>query len=223
MRISSWRNEHPITSYLRVPLLGTNNGVVFSSPLWAFDIINSEEGAFVVAGEHRGIRSAAVGIELLPFEGARTPSPSILTLNLLRWLQGGATITKEYLTGMSYRLHGDTAWSIATPENETQNITVEKEDLSFLDLTTPGIYKVQATSTTTQTLVEDNTLAINAFHQSEMVTNTRDILRVLPNQESSTKKSSQIDSTELWRYLLIGALLFIMLDLTLYATRGKAA
>ena len=97
-RITSWAAEHPITSYLKVPLLSPGSAAIFDVPLWAQSIMRVEEGAIVVAGESHGVRFAAVGMEMLPFEGARTPVLSVLTLNLLNWLSGGTELTASALS-----------------------------------------------------------------------------------------------------------------------------
>ncbi len=86
--VTSWAEEHPVTAYLRMPLLAVPASVVFSPPSWGESIINTQYGSLVVTGESQGVRFAGVGFELLPFEGAKTPFLSILTLNLTRWLEG---------------------------------------------------------------------------------------------------------------------------------------
>ena len=85
-RITSWAEESPITSYLRIGLIKPTAGLVFQVPNWAQSIMNSEPGAIIVAGESRGVRFAGVGMEIFPFEGKKTPIFSVLTLNLLNYL-----------------------------------------------------------------------------------------------------------------------------------------
>ncbi len=85
-RITSWAEESPITSYLRIGLIKPTAGLVFQVPNWAQSIMNSEPGSIIVAGESRGVRFAGVGMEIFPFEGKRTPIFSVLTLNLLNYL-----------------------------------------------------------------------------------------------------------------------------------------
>ena len=66
-KLASWVEEHPISSYLKVPLLKPTAALLFATPLWARSVINVEQGAIVVAGESHGLRFAGVGVELLPF------------------------------------------------------------------------------------------------------------------------------------------------------------
>lgn len=51
LTISSWKEEHPILSYLRVPLLEVTSGEMFRTPAWATSIINSQQGSILSAGE----------------------------------------------------------------------------------------------------------------------------------------------------------------------------
>ena len=61
-KITSWIDEHPINSYLRLDLLEPGAGLVFAVPVWAQAVINTEPGAVVAAGESRGIRFAGRGL-----------------------------------------------------------------------------------------------------------------------------------------------------------------
>ncbi len=135
--VSSWMSEHPINSYLKVPLLRPGASEIFATPSWAQAVIRAERGAIAVAGESRGYRFAAVGFEILPFEGARTSTVSVLTLNLINWLSGGAEITGSTLSGSTILTDAPGSWSVVTPEGRTETVSSD----SFT-LTTPGLYQV---------------------------------------------------------------------------------
>lgn len=86
VEITRWDESHPLLRYVKPPLLSIPQGVAISCPRSAQAIMHSSAGPLVCAGEDRGARYVITGFELLPFDGLRTPTVSIFTLNVLRWL-----------------------------------------------------------------------------------------------------------------------------------------
>ncbi|MDR2337250.1 MAG: BatA domain-containing protein [Deltaproteobacteria bacterium] len=89
-KVTSFENTHILTSYLKLNLLELKTSLIFKPSKWAQAIINTEQGAIMVAGENEGTRFAGIGFELLPFEGAKTPLTSIMFLNLIDWLNSSS-------------------------------------------------------------------------------------------------------------------------------------
>lgn len=84
--ISSWDKTHPLTRYLRTALLKPNTALALEIPPWASSIISTESASLLYAGESAGTRLVVSGLELLPYEGEKTASASVLLLNILNWL-----------------------------------------------------------------------------------------------------------------------------------------
>lgn len=208
-KVSSWVSEHPITSYLRVPLLTPPASVIFEDNLWSKPVIRSENGPILLAGEGRGVRFAVLGFEIFPFEGAKTPVPSVLTLNLLSWLRGGLEIGGERRTGGTLVLHGKDE-SLLRIVGQTQ--TEGQKPGGVIDLLQAGGYVIAEGSGNANKL-----LAVNVFHAEE--SNTFQTQSV--NLSSGIhKESGELPrGLPLWSWLTWAAVGFIFLE-TLLAILG---
>lgn len=170
--LSSWDSGHPITTYLRVPLLKPGAAAVFDVPLWARSIMNVEQGSILASGESRGVRFAALGMEILPFEGARTPAASVLTINLVRWLSGSSELSFGYRTGSRHELQGDATWVIADPKGDIETIETTQAKPAFYPLKQPGLYTVTRISGASSDTLSRSTeiLPVNVFYPQESAT-----------------------------------------------------
>jgi hypothetical protein len=84
--ISQWSDSHPVMRYLRPTLLKLPAPRTLRCPAPATPLITATVGVVACIGEQLGIRYAVLGFELFPFDGPKTPTLSIFTLNLLQWL-----------------------------------------------------------------------------------------------------------------------------------------
>jgi hypothetical protein len=187
---------------LKVPLLKVSNGEIFDVPLWAQGVVRIERGAIVVAGESHGIRVAAVGMELLPFEGMKTPVASVLTLNLLNWLTGGAELTGSNLTGSAVSLDASKSWTVRNPKGKEEKIN------GALKLDGPGLYFLSTSAG------DRKQVAANAFFPSESNT----LVKTQYSAPSVVEHERKLDEgSKLWWSTLI-ALAFgiLMLEQLLF-------
>ncbi len=203
--VSSWMSEHPITSYLKVPLLTLPAAEILSVPPWAQSVIRAEQGAVVAAGESHGVRFAAVGMELLPFEGARTPVPSVLTLNLLNWLGGGTQLTGSTLTGTTMRLDAKEKWRIKTPAGREETRTGDEASVIFTD---PGPYRLKGAG-------EEKLLAANAFFPDE--SDTYSASSFTAKRAFAHERKIEEGAEPWWPYLLAAALGLLFVEQLLLA------
>ncbi|MCB0322198.1 MAG: BatA and WFA domain-containing protein [Bdellovibrionales bacterium] len=208
-RITSWAGDHPITSYLRVPLLTPSQGAIFSVPPWAQSVVNAEPGCVLAAGETQGVRYAAVGFELLPFEGAKTPVTSILTLNLIAWLSGGGELTQNSLNAGGIRLEGGRRWVIRTPAHETVEVEVPAGKTEIFQAGAPGPYRLAgfAHGTPGKEQVR-KVVTVNNFAPEESSTFVPMELS-LPHMVEHGRLPSAGENP-LWGYLLAVALLLLV-------------
>ncbi len=87
VEITRWDESHQILQYVRPGLLALPTARVLECPDAARPILHSAAGAVMCVGEEGGKRYVIVGFELFPFDGMRNPTLSIVTLNILQWLQ----------------------------------------------------------------------------------------------------------------------------------------
>jgi hypothetical protein len=95
MEISRWTETHPITRYTQPQLLSIPSGRLLVCPDSATAVLHSHYGALLCAGEEGGHRYVIVGFELFPFEGIKSPTLSVLTLNTLSWLFHDGTLGSQ--------------------------------------------------------------------------------------------------------------------------------
>lgn len=214
-RLTSWQSSHPLTSYLRVPLLKSAAAVVFDTPEWAQAVVNVEQGAILVAGESRGYRFAAAGIELLPFEGQKTPTLSVLTLNLFRWLSGAAELQSGLTPGSSLALEGEKSWVISGPDNNIVTLESSEDTPTSFTFAAPGIYRITSVSGSHADAMrqESETIVVNTFSPQESALYPPPTLTLpdtLPTPALATPGASV-----LWPILLRVALFILLLDILL--------
>ena len=191
--VSSFDENHSINSYLKPWLLGGSRGQVFSKPLWAEEVLSEEGGALVLAGESSGIRLLASGIELLPFEAKKTPTASVLFLNMLSWLRG----EKLQVDSSSGSL-------LTGARIDAQTTMPSGEKLSSEELADePGIYRLE----------NDSFLVVNAFYPEESNTFRAQKFSV-PELESDALADSS-NSKPIFTWFLLAAMVVMIADFLL--------
>jgi hypothetical protein len=122
-------------------------------------VIYSTLGPLMCAGEEAGARYIIVGFELLPFDGMKSPTLSVLTLNALHWLFRDLSPSGN-ASELSARL-------LTSGAHVTQLVPESKNsspgDPAEL-LRRPGIFKLSATSGGT---TKDDLIAINSLSDEE--------------------------------------------------------
>ena len=216
-KISSWVEEHPLSSYLKVPLIKPGSALLFATPRWARAVVNVEQGPILVAGESHGLRFAGVGIELLPFGGGTTPTMSILTLNLLNWLTGGSELGKATLSGGAVRLEGKRAWKIRQPSGATVELQLKGDDPEFLPLETPGVYRLEGSVGGSGGPIS-RVVTANVFYPDEAATFTANPL-VLPRAVVHEELIRE-DVTPIWPRLIAIVIALLSFEALWAAFRG---
>ncbi|NLF24695.1 MAG: VWA domain-containing protein [Deltaproteobacteria bacterium] len=88
-QLTRWQAHHPILSYLNLTPLTLKKIRPLGLPAWGEELVSSDAGPLVIAGEQLAHRYVAVGFEIFPYVGIRAPILSIFTLNALNWISGG--------------------------------------------------------------------------------------------------------------------------------------
>lgn len=200
--VTSWAEDHPITSYLRVPLLKLPSFSVIDVPPWASSVINAEQGSVLAAGESRGIRFAAAGFELLPYEGAKTPVTTVVLLNMIKWLSGAKELAGSLLSGSSFQLEGDRSWVVRRPDGKLLSFVTTESEAKELQFPSPGVYTVAGVSTDSSAKVSKTVtrFVVNSRFPEESQTNRITPVEIPANFPRIV--SAESSGIELWKPVL---------------------
>jgi hypothetical protein len=188
--VTRWSDSHPLMQYLQPTLLTIPTAVVLTCPDTAKPVLFTSEGPLLCAGEQSGSRYIITGFELFPFDGLRSPTVSIFTLNALRWLfqpaAGGNTETSRVALDNSAQVGTialpyeiSSAQSVAPTRSNLANSTTRS-----LTIPEPGVVELSRGETSS---AQKTFLAVNAFSPDES-----DISRIQvisPPQSSRTPQA----------------------------------
>lgn len=210
-QITSWNTTHPITRYVKLPLLKVTQGLLFNKPSWGNSIIRSEKGALLIAGSINGHDVILSGMELLPFDGGKDRSNSILLLNILNSLSPQRNSTNNSSPEKKSALLKDfTEIEQLTPALDTFR-KPQNTNLVLPPLET-GIYRGNLRENN-----EKKLFAIQNYFPNESNTFTSGVITL---DESTSAQTREPDSAFAWYLLLVG-LAILLIDLILVAYYGK--
>jgi hypothetical protein len=220
-QISSWASDSPLTQYLRVALLEPTKALIFSVPAWGQAVINVESGAILVSGESQGVRFLGAGIELFPFEGARTPVLSILTLNAINWLTASSDVTHGYVTGSTLRLEPGKTWVAQLPDGKVRSLVTDATEPYFLQLDLPGVYEIAGGGIegNNQKVKVRRTVVANSFFPDESA--TFEVQRLEIPREATSSANAGRARTPLWPWVIELVLGLMALEFLLRFRRSQ--
>jgi hypothetical protein len=139
LQISRWNNAHPVMTYVNPTLLNLQATRVIECPPSATSILTTTIGTVACVGEHQGARYAVMGFEIFPFDGSKTPTLSILTLNLFKWLFEAQTSSQKIVPFDTLALpRGVTEASYLAPGSNTLAVS----ERSTITPETPGVIRL---------------------------------------------------------------------------------
>jgi len=203
LEISRWTETHPIARYTQPQLLSIPSARVLVCPDSAAAILHSQYGALLCAGEEGGNRYAIVGFELFPFDGIKSPTLSVLTLNILNWLFHAETLNTQNSALSAKLLNVRTIVERLVPDPLQIPLNERLEALER-----PGVFKLTA-STDGDSSAE--LYASNSFFDDESDIG-RERTLAMPRQSAQTPVSDT-EEYPLERFLAIAALLILFIDL----------
>lgn len=200
--VSSWREPHALTRYINFALLRPTYARPLRPRLAAQAVVESSEGALVLAFEHHGFRYLVLGFDPFPYLGKENLPMSILTLNLLAWFQEGMK-SPDLATGEPLRLAPPQNLSaiVTTPGGERREITASSG--FFNETFFSGLYRVQ-------TGRSEELVAVN-FHNLD----ESDLADPRPVAVRAPSRGGQADAAlvvPFWPPLLGVALLLLLLE-----------
>jgi hypothetical protein len=214
--IVDWARSDPVTRYVDLSAVRIAQARAATPRPWARALADSEAGALIAAGERRGVRSVYVGWDLLQSDFPLRVAFPIFIANCVDWLIRPATGGEEraVLPGEVVSLTvpaGLAKLRLSGPSGRPTEIAVDRNPLLIEDTETAGVYRLDAKN----------------FHR-------RFVVNALSREESNLQPVSQISlagrqvagsqgpvrtNKELWRWLLIAALLLVTLEWAAYHRR----
>lgn len=212
-KLVRWQKESPILRYLTLPDVSLKNASLFLElPLWGNALMHSAQGEIAIYGSNSQHRYAALGFEILPFEGKSNPFLSILTLNLIKWLSSsGQELGPSTLSKIN----------LPTPANKAIYVESVVPDAK-LALSSSG-NTISAESPGLLLTSQDNNvsklLSLNFFSSPE--SNTLEPGLISLNSASSKESKKQESGLSLEFYLIILALAILLIDSLIFVYRRK--
>lgn len=203
MEISRWAETHPIARYTQPQLLSFPSSRVLVCPDSATAVLHSQYGALLCAGEEGGNRYVIVGFELFPFDGIKSPTLSVLTLNILNWLFHAETLGTQNSALSTKLLNDRTLVERLTPDPLQIPLNERLEALEH-----PGVFKL--------TVPADGDTSAELYASNSFVDEESDIGRertLAISTQSARTATSDSEEYPLERALAIAALLILLIDL----------
>lgn len=212
IEVTRWIESHPILQYVQPTLLSFPTVSILSCPDTAQPVLFASEGAIACAGEYAGSRYVITGFELFPFDGVRSPTVSVLTLNIFRWLFQGAGVASDMNLAVGAVLlpYQVSRASIVAPRTE---VLAESSAKSVV-VTTPGILRVRREGASAQ---PETYLAVNAFSNEESDLSRRYTISLpalsTPRETSQASNATNRQTLPLERIFAVGLLVMLAIDL----------
>jgi hypothetical protein len=196
LEVTRWELSHPLLQYVQPTLLSIPSAATITCPDSAKPILFTSAGAFACAGEEGGTRYVITGFEIFPFDGLRSPTISIFTLNAFRWLFANEVRTagSEQSRGASLPEGTLRMGHVVLPADAVSARMIAPQELSLVSnesrsivISTPGIVAVRAEGSTTR---NESLFAANSFSAEESDISRRHTLRA-PLLKARTQSGDQ--------------------------------
>lgn len=198
VEITRWDLSHPLMQYVQPTLISIPSAAIISCPDSAKPVVFTSAGALVCAGEEGGVRYVITGFEIFPFDGLRSPTVSIFTLNALRWLFANETQAAgtEQSSSNSLQEGALRVGQAVLPADvvSARMIAPQERSLSSgesrsISISTPGIIAIRKER---NSLAEESLLAANSFSAEESDLSRRNTLRA-PQLKAPLQSDGQRD------------------------------
>lgn len=202
--VTRWSTSHPILQYLNVATLVLPSARIITCPDTSSGILFTREGAIACAGESPSGRYVILGFEVFPFDGARSPSTSILVLNIFKWLLQDLALDNRPKTPGYQMIPAGAVSALQVGGNRT--ITEFDESRRIL-LQGTSLFQFKDQKGTPISLASS---LFSSTYESD-VRSENPLTINLSSEKNREKKST---SSDLWYYFALAALLVLGWDLT---------
>jgi hypothetical protein len=197
-KISSWSEASQLTRYINFESLTLNAALKFKEVSWGNPVVRVNGAISLIEGQINNFPIIVSGIELLPFEGKKSPAASILALNAIKKLTSVTNTQKDIKL-------------LQLEQNESAEAIKSKKQYKAYDFLPTGAYLIQSTG---KKRIEIS----NAFNITESDT------KVLNEEIVGIKKGiskPRILESELLFYLAITSIFILILDIILILVLGR--
>lgn len=211
---SSWESEHPLFRYLNFSAFTLKGASTLETPPWTRSLLRTADGSILAAGEYRGNRHVFVGFEIFPLSPAKNPIGTVLFLNALQWLSAGDLQFSGPAVGIPFRV-ADGLEDIALYDGQAV-VPLSKLKSGQLLVPRPGYVYSRESS-------REGRYAVNFFSAQESRLNSPSYLELpLPTESLKHIEESELQF-ELWRWLVWGVIVLLVLERFVSLFRGRAS
>ncbi len=207
---------HPAMRYARMTGVQMQTALTAVKKPWGVRLAEHEGGVAVAVGEHQGARSAYVGWSLLESDFPRRVAFPIFFNNLVQWLatSPGRAEGIQLRTGQTATLEippGQTTLTVTSPSGRKQKTATDGRVAYFSDTEQRGVYIAEAGG-------RRQAFAVNLLSREESDTRPRDTLK-FGNRPVLAGSGAVNTSREIWRWLLLAAVLILAVEWWVYHRR----
>jgi hypothetical protein len=213
-----WKSTHPLLRYAPFDNVGVSSTAVVASPGWGSALLESPQGALMVAGELGRQRITWVGFDSLESNWPLRVSFPIFIANAVDWLNPASTRNAQLLvrSGDPFQfalLDAQTEATVRLPDGGSRALEVDPANpgITFGDTARRGTYEVEAG---TNTVI----FCVNLLDAQESNTRPRNELS-LGEYDKVAADTERQANTELWRTLSLLGLAVLMFEWWWYHRR----
>lgn len=221
--IIDWNRKHPALKYLNfLDTIMVKEAHRIDLPRWAIELIRSRDFPLAFWGTYRDYKRVVFSFDLSQhlFPPSQDITGLILFLNLIDWMTPAQVDIRELRTGGKYLLESAEDFKevhVERPDGTVAEARKEEGRFIFTDTEMVGVYKVEA-------IREDGSKLVRRFFTNLLDENES---RIEPAISVATPVASKVVSRghrqqqqyEIWRYLLLMALLFLLVEWWVYFKR----
>jgi hypothetical protein len=214
--ILDWDRVHPVMRYVKLSQLHMPKAYKVTKRSWAVGLAEHEAGVVIAVGEKGGQKSAFVGFPLLSTEFPLRVAFPIFFNNVVQWL----ATTPGKTEGMQLRA-GETVpielpasvkeITVTDPDGAKHQVRADGKTLYYSETEKRGIYSAAAKG-----FRQD--LAVNLLSRDESATAPREKIQ-FGRRPVSAGTGNVRTARELWRWLLLAALLILGVEWWVYHRR----
>jgi hypothetical protein len=210
--VTRWDSTHPTLAYANPSTLELSDVRPIRCPDSSTAILFSSVGPIACAGEFNGLRYLIVGFEILPFEGSRAPTLSIVMLNSFKWLSQSSLHAAESELPNTVKVPDGAA---SAAYLKPQEVPLAISETRLIAPNSPGIVAF------TYPDRSQKVVALNSFLDSESDLSVRAPLSLPPPAPLTTTKPSPSSARDLTLILASLALSVLAIDLARRLIRGS--
>lgn len=214
--IVDWERGHPVMRYVRLSAMQMLEALKVTDRPWAVRLAEHETGTAIAVGEHAGVKSAFVGFPLLKTEFPLRVAFPIFFNNMVQWLgaRPGKTEGMQLRTGQpaSFDIpEGVKEVTVKAPDGSRASARVDGRTATYSDTEQLGVYEASGANLNAR-------FATNLLSRDESNIRPQDRIQ-FGNRPVLAGTGSVWAWRELWRPVLLAALLILAIEWWVYHRR----